>query len=121
MPRVRKRRANSQDGARTIKHVVKVNPAEEALLQAKAQDSNVTVSRLLVETTLNTNTTPVRAVMLEVSGIRRTHQGIATNLNQLARASNSGTRFTDEITDTIRQVKDVNTKLTEVIERTRHA
>lgn len=102
----------NEPGGRSIRHVVRVTPQQEKLLQVKANALSVTVSRLLLEAALGSTPAVKNTVMLgELSGIRRQISGEATNLNQLVRDANSGTVFETEIREALAAIKVLNEKL----------
>lgn len=105
------RRTNAK-GEDRIRHVVKVTPAEEKLLQIKANQTGVTVARLLAEAALGTvPQVKNRVAVSELFAIRRQIQGEATNLNQLTRDANGGAFFQTELTAAIAAVNALNEKL----------
>jgi hypothetical protein len=77
-------------GRRPHRHVVLVTDDQEFQLQELARVQNLTVARLLVDTTLGVKPPPSKVVATELAGLRRLFAGEATNLNQIARAANSG-------------------------------
>lgn len=75
--------------------MVRVDDGEYAELTAKAAAARVTVQRLLVETTLAAPRRPAQvpqALIDELTGLRLLSARIGGNLNQVARALNSGAR-----------------------------
>lgn len=84
-----KRRKNP--GGYPCRHVVRCTHQEEKALQDKAEALGITVSRFLMEAALGKNLhMQKRLQTTELIGIRRTLDGIGTNLNQVARYVNSG-------------------------------
>ena len=86
----RKRQANVP-GGRTSSHRVKVTPEEGARLAELAAEQQVTVPRLLLETTLaggSETPTERREAMAELFAIRRVLSNNAINVNQMAKAVN---------------------------------
>lgn len=106
----RQRRANAA-GGRHHRHVVKVTPAEEALLLQLASAQGVTVPRLLVEAALSASAgaTPTerRNAIAELFRIYRLLGTIANNVNQMARATNATGQVHPELTETMRAVRRV--------------
>lgn len=106
----RQRRANAA-GGRHHRHVVKVTPAEEALLLQLAVAQGVTVPRLLVEAALSASAgqTPTerRNAIAELFRIYRLLGTIANNVNQMARATNATGQVHPELTETMRAVRRV--------------
>lgn len=84
----RQRRANR--AGRTFRHEVWMTAEERSLLSAMAEQQGVTVPRLLVESALAGRDTPAgrREALRRVFAMQRTLTGMATNINQLARAAN---------------------------------
>ncbi len=102
----------NEPGGRSIRHVVRVTPAQEKLLQMKANATSVTVSRLLLEAALGSTPAVKNTVMLgELSGIRRQIAGEANNLNQLVRDANSGTVFETDIRMSLAAIETLNERL----------
>jgi len=83
----------SRGQRRQFRHVVKTRPDQEKQLQAMAASLGVTVSRLLLDSTLQGSSAlsvqDSRELGGELLAIRRTLQGLGTNLNQVARIANS--------------------------------
>lgn len=105
------RRTNAKDVPR-IRHVVKVTPQEEKLLQLKANATGVTIARLLADTALGTTPQVKNKVAVsELFALRRQIQGEATNLNQLTRDANGGTFFQTELLEAIAAVTALNERL----------
>lgn len=77
-------------GRRSVRHVVMVTDDQEFQLQELARAQNLTVARLLVDTTLGAKPPSSKVAATELQGLRRLFAGEATNLNQIARAANSG-------------------------------
>jgi len=92
----RRRRENAA-GGRRIAHQVKVTVQEEAVLVRLAEEAGVSVPRLLVEAAVAggsaVTSTQRREAIVELMAVSRVLAGVATNLNQLARAVNSGAEF----------------------------
>ena len=83
------RQQNKPKGKRYV-HQVKVSEPEEAILAAKAASLNVSIVKLLVDSTLGKNQyLQRRALITELVGARRELQGVATNVNQMARLANT--------------------------------
>lgn len=83
------RQQNKGQGKRHI-HQVKVSEAEEALLKSKAEALNVSIVKLLVDSTLGKNQyLQRRALVTELVGVRRELQGVSTNINQMTRLANT--------------------------------
>lgn len=106
----RRRRANVV-GGRQHRHEVSVTPEEEALLLQKAEAQQVTIPRLLIESALATGggetATERRDGLAELFRMRRYLASVSNNVNQIARATNSGERVGDELTHTLRAVRTV--------------
>jgi hypothetical protein len=105
----RRRRANVKGGRRHT-HEVGVSPEEEALLLQRAEARKVTIPRLLVEAALADGTgetaTERHDMLVELFRIRRYLAAVSNNVNQIARATNSGAAVGDELTHTLRAVND---------------
>ena len=105
----RRRRANVKGGRRHT-HEVGVTPEEEALLLQRAEARKVTIPRLLVEAALvdgaGETATERHDMLVELFRIRRYLAAVSNNVNQIARATNSGAPIGDELTHTLRAVRD---------------
>jgi hypothetical protein len=109
-----RRRRENVDGGRAHFHKVGVSVQEEALLLQRALDANVTIPRLLVEAALaehGETSTDRRRLQAELFATRRLLASLANNINQIARAANSGEKPGDELTHALRAVKDVSAKI----------
>lgn len=108
--RTRRRRGNV-DGGRVGRHNVKTSAEEEAVLQIRAKALNVTVARLLVETTLadGDGKTAVqrRDELAELFHMRRLLASVSNNVNQIARSVNAGQGVGAELKHTLAAVERV--------------
>ncbi|MGI8412387.1 MAG: plasmid mobilization relaxosome protein MobC [Solirubrobacteraceae bacterium] len=89
-PLGRRRRANVERGRR-VAYQVKLTEEEQTRLAALAEEQEVTIQRLLVESALaGVGETPARRrqAMVELFAIRRVLATNANNLNQIARLAN---------------------------------
>jgi hypothetical protein len=114
----RRRRANAP-GGRHHKHEVKVTPEEEALLLQLAAAQGITIPRLLVEAALardrGETLTERRDTLTELFRVRRLLAAVSNNVNQIARAVNSGETVGDELTHTLRAVRATSSDLDGVL------
>lgn len=87
----RRRQANAPSG-RPISHKVRLTEEEHARLLKLADEQEVTIPRLLVESALASTSgeTPTqrRQAMVELFAIRHQLATVANNINQLARIAN---------------------------------
>jgi len=87
-----------------------VTPEEEALLLQRAEARKVTIPRLLVEAALadgsGETATDRHDMLVELFRLRRYLAAVSNNVNQIARATNSGAPIGDELTHTLRAVRD---------------
>jgi len=114
----RRRRANVP-GGRHHSHVVRVTPEEEGQLVQRAEAQRVSVPRLMIESALSDmGETPTqrRAAMSELFAFRRQLTGLATNVNQLARAANTDGQTPVGTRAAIAEIRAVVEKLDAVIE-----
>ncbi len=114
----RRRRVNVR-GGRRHSHMVRVSPEEEALLVQLAEAQRVTVPRLLVEAALSGNVeTPTRRheAIVELFAVRRQLAGVASNVNQLARAANVDARLAVGSTAALAEVRVVVAKIDAALE-----
>lgn len=93
----RKRRANVPGEQRREKtYKVRVSPAEDAALRARAEVLEVTVPRLMFEAATDPerrSNVEWRAVASELSQVRTLMGRISNNMNQLARFANTEGQF----------------------------
>lgn len=85
----RKRQPNVR-GGRKNRVRVQLSDEELAVLEARAQAEGLTLSHYLVRQALGAPPISDRAVLLEFLGIKRLVNTATSNLNQVARAANSG-------------------------------
>ncbi|WP_405140421.1 plasmid mobilization protein [Nocardia sp. NBC_01388] len=103
---VRRSRAANVAGGRPHRHVVKLSDAEDAALKARAEAANVSVPRLLVETTLGEagaesgRAAAVGAVLELDDQVRR----IGANLNQLTRYAHQEKDIPEHLESALRAV-----------------
>lgn len=112
--RLRRRRRENVAGGRPHTHGVRVTDEEEAVLVRLAEEQHVTVPRLLVESALSrAGETPSarREAMAKLFEMRRQLAGIATNVNQLARAANTEGSLPVGTAATLEAVRDLAEKL----------
>ena len=87
-----------------------MTPEEEALLLQRAESRKVTIPRLLVEAALadgsGETATDRHDMLVELFRLRRYLAAVSNNVNQIARATNSGAPIGDELTHTLRAVRD---------------
>ncbi len=117
----RRRRANALGGRTRTHHShrVLVTLEEEARLVALAEAQRVTVPRLLVEAALSGNVeTPTRRheAIVELFAVRRQLAGVASNVNQLARAANVDARLAVGSTAALAEVRVVVAKIDAALE-----
>jgi hypothetical protein len=84
---VRRSRQANVLGGRPHKHIVKLSDAEEALLARRAEEAGVSVSRLLVESAMNSGQVEAGRAHAAMQLLELDHQirRIGANLNQLVR------------------------------------
>lgn len=85
-----RRRQPNVRGGRKNRVRVQLTDDEMAVLDQRADAEGLSVPHYLVRTALGAPPISDRAVMFEIMGIRRSIQTAANNLNQVARAANSG-------------------------------
>ena len=88
-------------GRRTIRHVVMVTDDEEIELQTRAEAEGVTVARLLMDTTLGAPKASWRAVLRELSGVRRIISSEVQAITSASRSANAG-HWSDDEWDQVR-------------------
>jgi len=119
----RRRRANvaggrERKGQVVHSHRVLVTAEEEALLVALAAQQRVSVPRLLMERALSDRETSTdrRDAMARFFAFRRQLTGLATNVNQLARAANIDGQTAVGTRAAIAEIRAVVEKLDAAIE-----
>lgn len=86
----RSRQHNVLGGRVGGRHVVKVTPEEELLLQSHAEKAGVTVARLMVEAALTPERSRVPVGELtELFALTRLVGALGSNINQMAKVANS--------------------------------
>jgi hypothetical protein len=96
-----RRRQARAEGGRSRRYVVKVTPDEEAQLEGRASELNVSVSRYLIELALAKPDEGLGAmprsereeVVKALFGIQRLAANVANNINQIARWANTNSSF----------------------------
>ncbi len=115
----RRRRANADEG-RKHRHVVRVTPVEEAKLLRLAEEQKVSVPRLLMESTLNTDrnmtVTEKRQILAELFAMKRLVGAISVNVNQLAAHANATGEVRSEAAATTAQARIAIAKIVDWIE-----
>jgi hypothetical protein len=90
-------------------HEVSVTTEEEAKLIVRAEARGVTIPRLLVESALadegTVTATDRHDELTELFRVRRLLAAVSNNVNQIARAVNSGESVTGELTHTLAVVR----------------
>ena len=110
--RRRPRRRRRVEGGRQHRHEVKVTAEEEGQLLALALRYQVSVPKLLVDSTLGggaanaaTNATVREELLAELFRAHRLLAGIANNVNQIARATNATGEAQAETSATLAAVR----------------
>lgn len=109
----RNRRPNHK-GGRQVRHVVRVNDAEERLLQSRANERSVTVSRLLYEAATGTLPTMKNQVATsELMGMRFELRKQGENINQMARMAHTERWvFESDLEETRRVIAELDERIT---------
>lgn len=116
------RRARRDSGRRMHLIGVKVSKDELIALRLQAAAANVSVPRLLVEST-RAGTGGVGAVVInrelidELFGLRRLLANVANNMNQIARAYNSGTPQHSELVGTLAHLRSYFDRMGDLLDR----
>ena len=106
--RRRPRRRRRVEGGRQHRHEVKVTAEEEGRLLALALRYQVSVPKLLVDSTLSggaTNAAGREELLAELFRAHRLLAGIANNVNQIARATNATGEAQAETSATLAAVR----------------
>ena len=107
--RARRRRSPNVPGGRRISHEVKVSEAEELRLQLLAQEREVTVPRLLLESALagdRQTVTDVRDAVGQLFALQRYLGALSNNINQIARVANATGELPNELRATVAAVRE---------------
>ena len=88
-----RRRQPNAEGGRSVRRVVKLTVEQDLALQVMAQELDVSVPRLLVESTLAQSRGETAAERRELITalflVQRSVSAVGNNLNQIARAANA--------------------------------
>lgn len=110
-PRAERRRRANAPGGRQHKHEVKVTAEEEGRLLRLALAQRVTIPRLLVETTLASETgetvTERRNAIGKLFELHRLLAAVSNNVNQIAKATNATGQRQPETDATLAAVRRV--------------
>ena len=86
------RQVRAPGSPRTVKHVVKVSEEQERRLLERAAERNITVARLMVESSLTGGADAAKAKAMlagELFRLTRSIGKVGVNINQIARATNA--------------------------------
>ena len=115
----RRRRANAP-GGRKHKHEVKVTPEEEGRLLRLALAQRVTIPRLLVETTLASETgetvTERRNAIGKLFELHRLLAAVSNNVNQIAKATKATGEWQPETAATLAAVRRTVVRIEDTID-----
>ncbi len=117
-PLGRRRRANVAQGRR-LAHRVKLTEEEQARLLELAEEQQITIPRLLVESALaSRGETPTRRrqAMVELFAIRRVLATNANNLNQIARVGNISGAVPDGLGPVLVELRGLAGRIDEAID-----
>lgn len=114
--RIGKRQPNVS-GGRKNRVRVQLSDADLAVISARAAAEGLTVAHFLVRAALGGPPISDRAVMLEFMGIKRVLSTATSNLNQVARAANSGSYDVDAHDGAVGQVEVASKRLNEAIDK----
>lgn len=110
----RRRQANVP-GGRNVRRVLKLTEFEDNALYFKAQEQNVSVQRLLVESALTFESgdtaTNRKAAVQSVLRAERQLAAIGNNLNQIARGVNAGAPVSAELHHSLEFLRGVLMRL----------
>lgn len=113
----RRRRQPNERGGRPHRVRVQLSDAQLAALTARADAENVTLARYLVDRALDAPAVSNRAILLELSGVRRLIQTATNNLNQVAKHANSGAYDSMAHATTVERVGEASALLTETLRK----
>ncbi len=110
----RRRQANVP-GGRNVRRVLKLTEFEDNALYFKAQEQNVSVQRLLVESALTFESgdtaTNRKAAVQSILRAERQLAAIGNNLNQIARGVNAGAPVSAELHHSLEFLRGVLMRL----------
>lgn len=116
----RQRRANSPNGPRVHRHVVRTTAEEEVQLLARAIVREVTVPRLMIESAMNLHIetdTDRHAAIAEIFAVQRLLANVANNVNQLARWANEERAFPAEAVAVVAEYRAIVSRLNAALDR----
>lgn len=93
------RRREPVAGGRPHRIVLRLSDAEHALLQSRADAAEVTVQRLVVDAASGDPSSLRRLMAGELMGCRRLLTNATGNVNQIARALNSGVPVSRDVVE----------------------
>ena len=115
----RRRRAN-YSGGRPHRHEVRVSPEEEAVLLELAEEQQVTVPRLLVESALaqgrGETASERRNAVAELFAVYRLLASVANNVNQIAHVANTNRQVPVDTGIVLEEVRAVAARVDAVID-----
>lgn len=115
----RRRRQNVGGGRVSGRHVVRVTPEEEARLIVLAGQAEVSIPRLLVESTfaaVGESASDRRQLIETLFRIERMLAAVSRNVNQIAAATNAGVVPADDVTATLQLVRRTAFRIEDALE-----
>lgn len=130
VPAVSPRRDRSRShrvgpGARRQRITVYVSADERVLLEQRASDYGVSMSRVMVDGALHPGASELidgamlNSALASLTDLQVQIRGIAGNLNQLAHHANATMEFPDDAADVAKRVKNLVVELEDVLESVR--
>lgn len=113
------RQVRAPGSPRTVKHVVKVSEEQELRLLERAAERNITVARLMVESSLAGGADAAKAkseLAGELFRITRAIGKVGVNINQIARATNTTFQSQPETASAIATHGRVMARLEQLLE-----
>lgn len=104
-------------GGRKNRVRVQLSDADLEAITARARAEGLTVSHYLVRAALGAPPVSDRAVLLELAGVRTLIRSATANLNQVAKAANSGSYDVDAHDGAVGQVGAAVKRLNEVVHK----
>lgn len=119
-PKPRSRRSGVA-GGRSVRHVVKCSPEEEAALVMRAARQGVSVPGLLVSAALNDDTGDAVALrrqqINQLLGLQRDLARVANNVNQVALIGNRTGQVPATVDDVMGALRHTSTRILDAIDR----
>ncbi|MEU8901765.1 MobC family plasmid mobilization relaxosome protein [Nocardia sp. NPDC048505] len=117
---LRRKRTENHPGGRSGRIVVKVSPAERDEIVAQAEAGGVTPARLLRDAVLRDDppytAEDLRELITQLFRAQTALRAVGTNLNQMAKATNTTGELADDLAHTLAAVRRYADRVGEVVD-----